>query len=276
VTRGAVPPDPAGPRLGLRGFSPAIDRLLDHRIYAPHTVDAVLQDGAVVVGPECGTRLSAPPDLSRYRLDELPDRRVLLAALMRHLELASHWHERLGRLARFTADIERLFPSPEHSAAGGFYPTPDDFWWGGTEEQVIAKGSDWCHEVARVYCALSQVAGMPARIVYILGREDGHAVAECFVEGAWALVDPLAPHVYRREDGMPLSIAEMGRADEGRRRRLTRDGREGTYVRARYFEFTAVAEYYLVEADRYDYSPSRCNAFNRRLLGPGWNGGRVG
>jgi transglutaminase-like putative cysteine protease len=258
---------------GLRGFSPAIDRLLDHRIYAPHTADAVLQDSALVVCPESYARLSAPPDIARLRLDELPGRRPLLAALIERLGLTGSWHERLGRLARFTADIERIFPSPEHSAARGFYPTLDDFWWGGTEEQVIAKGSDWCHEVARVYCALAQVAGVPARIVYTLGREDGHAIAECFVEGAWVLVDPLAPHVYRREDGGPLGVVEMACADAEQRRSLTGEGRHGTYVRARFFEFTAVAEYYLIEADRYDYGPSHCNAFYRGLLGPIWNGG---
>ena len=256
--------------IGLRGFSPAIDRLLEHRIYGEHTVDALLQDTAITVAPATYERLSAPPDLSRFRLDELPHRRPLLTALVDHLDLRGMRRERLGRLARFTADLERLFPSPEHSAARGYYPTPDDFWWGGTEEQVIAKGSDWCHEVARVYCALAQVAGIPARIVYTLGREDAHAVAEAFADGAWTLVDPLAAKVYANAADGPFSVVDMARAGPAERRRAT-SGHEGPYVHERFFEFAAVAEYRLSDAAHCDYSPSPCNAFYRALLGPTWS-----
>jgi hypothetical protein len=256
--------------VGLRGFSPTIDRLLHHRIYAAHSVDAVLQDTALVVAPETYERLAAPPDPSQFRFDELRQRRLLLAAVVDHLDVRGPWHERLGRLARFTADLERLFPSPEHAAARGYYPTPDDFWWGGTEEQVIAKGSDWCHEVARVYCALAQVAGLPARIVYTLGPKDGHAIAEAFVADAWTLVDPLAPKVYTSAEGGPLGVVDLARADLPERRRATR-GREGPYVHERFFEFTAVAEYPLIDSAHYDYSPSPCNAFYRALLAPCWN-----
>jgi hypothetical protein len=187
------------------------------------------------------------------------------------LDLRGPRHERLARIARFTASIEHQFPSPERSAARGYYATPDDFLWGGTEEYVIAKGSDWCHEVARVYCGLAQVAGMPARIVYTLGRDDGHAIAECFVDGAWALVDPLAAHVYERPDGAPVSVVDMARASPSRRRVLVRGGPAGPYVQERFFAFTAVAEYRLIDAQRYDFGLNTCNAFYRGLLAPTWN-----
>lgn len=257
-------------RVGLRGFSPAIDRLIDNRIYRPHTVDAVLQDTAIVVVQDDFERLSAPPVLSSYCFGEISRQRILLAALIQRLGLRGAWYERLGTIARFTADMERLFPSPEHSTAGGYCPTPDDFWWGGAEEQVIAKGSDWCHEVARVYCALAQVAAIPARIVYTLGQDDGHAIAECFVDGAWTLVDPLAAKVYRRDNGLQLGVVDMAGADLQQRRRYT-IGRDGPYVHEQFFEFTAVAEYLLADAASYDYSLSPCNEFYRSLLSPTWN-----
>ena len=37
--------------------------------------------------------------------------------------------------------------------------------FGGTEEDIISRGSDWCTDVARVACVLCQVVGVPARIV---------------------------------------------------------------------------------------------------------------
>jgi hypothetical protein len=257
-------------RTGLRGLSPGIDRLLDHRIYAPLTVDAVLQDTALVVTEDVYERLLAPPDVARFRFDELPQRRLLLAALVERLRLRGNGRECLDQIARFTAAIELLFPSPEHSAAGGYYRTPDDFYWGGTEEQVIAKGSDWCHEVARVYCALAQVAGIPARIVYTLGWDDGHVIAEAYADGAWTLVDPLAAKVYAREDGRPLGAVGMARARMAELRRATL-ARGGPYVHERFFEFIAVADYFLIEAGHYSYALSRCNEFYRELLGPIWH-----
>ena len=105
---------------------------------------------------------------------------------------------RVMSLALFCRNIEAQFPSPEHSALGGYYASPDEFMWGGSEEFVIAKGSDWCAELARVFCALCEMKGVPARIVFALdGSDHGHVLAECYDGGEWMLVDPLAAKLYR-------------------------------------------------------------------------------
>ena len=41
----------------------------------------------------------------------------------------------------------------------------DGMRFGGTEEQIIARCSDWCTHIARVACVMCQVAGVPARLV---------------------------------------------------------------------------------------------------------------
>ena len=42
---------------------------------------------------------------------------------------------------------------------------------GGPEERILERGTDWCPDVARVACALLQVSGLPARIIYLFDLE---------------------------------------------------------------------------------------------------------
>ena len=142
--------------------------------------------------------------------------------------------------------------------------------WGGTEEFVIAKGSDWCAEVARVFCALSQLCEIPSRIVYTYSSDDGHVIAECYTEEGWCLVDPLAPKVYDTVDHMPISAVDMVRADPARKKEYTA-GREGHYVDPRFFRYVAISEYWLRSEASYNYGLSHCNDYYRELLGPIWN-----
>jgi hypothetical protein len=257
-------------RIGCCGWSNEIDLLISNRIYQQNTVDALLQDNAVVVTEDQLEQFAAPPNLALYQFDELRRRRILLSALAEHCGTATNLLKKLYQFAQFTYNLENLFPSPEHSTAQGYYPSPSDFWWGGTEEMVITKGSDWCLEVARVHCALAQVSGIASRLVHIFSQDSGHAITECFIGNQWVLVDPLAPKVYTKGDGSPLSVVDMAIADSVQRAVYTA-GREGYWVHEKFFQFMAVAEYRLIESDQYDYRISYCNEFYRKLLEPIWN-----
>lgn len=257
---------------GCWGFSPQLDELLGHRVYQPQTVDAVLQDVAVRLTPDTASAWSAPPAFGDYQFEQLRSRRLLLTAIVDRLAILTNpnSYDRLQQIANFTASIEHKFPSPDWPAAKGFYSSPDDFAWGGSEEQVIAKGSDWCAEVARVYCGLTQVCGIPSRIVYTYSRDDGHVISECFVDSEWVLVDPLSSKVYRDSAGEPVSSVRMALAGREERARLTQS-HEGYYVDAAFFECVCVAEYRLCNATQYSYALSPCNDYYYRLLSPMWN-----
>ena len=76
----------------------------------------------------------------------------------------------------------------------------DGMRFGGTEEQIIARGSDLCTDVARVACAMCQMASVPARLVSLFNlsqAHSGHEIIEAFMEGVWGAVDPLNGIVYR-------------------------------------------------------------------------------
>jgi hypothetical protein len=255
-------------RTGCWGLSPQLDELLAHRIYPPDSVDAVLQDTARLVDPDACAWLEAPPALGPYRFSEVRANRPLLRALADDAIQAAKGLQAVWKLACFTSQIERMFPSPEHSAAAGYYATPEDFLWGGPEELVIAKGSDWCHEVARVLCGLAQVSGIATRLVYAYSDDDGHVLVEYYVDQGWVLVDPLAPKVYRSPSGRGVGVREvLLRRQDGP---WFRDG-EGYYVSARFFKHVAIAEYRLSEAPSYKYPLSKCNRYYKERLGPIWN-----
>jgi hypothetical protein len=60
-----------------------------------------------------------------------------------------------------------------------------------TEEQIIASGVGWCNEQARVFIALCETMGIPARVCFLFHKNGrtGHAAAEAYVDGRWAFFD---------------------------------------------------------------------------------------
>ena len=262
-------------RIGCSGFSSAYDRLLSQRVYRSGTVDAVLQDRAVEVCDATLGRFMVPPDVGANDVAVLRRRRPVLAHFADFAVRAYPANCEILSIARFCSDIDAQFPSPEHSARGGYYPSPDHFMWGGVEEFVIAKGSDWCAELARVFCALCEIVGVPVRIVYALdGSDDGHVLAECHASGRWMLVDPLAAKLYQNPDLGPVGAARMYELPNKQRRILTASA-EHYYVHKRFFRHLSVVEYSIADEAQYDYGLSRCNAYYRQRLSDSWNDAAV-
>ena len=62
---------------------------------------------------------------------------------------------------------------------------------GFTEEQLIASGTGWCNEQARVFIALCEVMKVPARLCFLFHANAvcGHTAAEVYLDGRWAFFD---------------------------------------------------------------------------------------
>jgi hypothetical protein len=60
-----------------------------------------------------------------------------------------------------------------------------------TEERLIDSGVGWCNEQCRVFVALCQVMGVPARLCFLFhaNGKTAHTAAEAFVDGRWAFHD---------------------------------------------------------------------------------------
>jgi len=58
------------------------------------------------------------------------------------------------------------------------------------EEDLIASGYAWCNEQARLLCALTQIIGIPSRLVFAGARKGGgHVVVEVLTSKGWLLAD---------------------------------------------------------------------------------------
>ena len=84
------------------------------------------------------------------------------------------------------------------------------------DEDLLASGTGWCNEQARVFIRLCQVSGMQARMIHLFGQN--HTVAEFHADGKWAVVDATNLSVAKGDDGKLLSAAECHDGGAGQRR----------------------------------------------------------
>lgn len=86
----------------------------------------------------------------------------------------------------------------------------EDMKFGGTEREILDRGTDWCADMARVGAVLLQCRGIPARIVHLadLSRAYyGHVVTEAFYEGKYGVCDFL--YGYSFYDKRPLDAYDL-------------------------------------------------------------------
>ncbi|HUV38392.1 MAG TPA: transglutaminase-like domain-containing protein [Planctomycetota bacterium] len=159
--------------------------------------------------------------------------------------------DRAVGIMRFVRDLHTLRPDTGTKGT-------DDLFHGGTEEEVIKKGSNMCNEQARVFCALCQVAGIPARYVgHVVG---GHGVMEAFVEGSWVYFDNRGKY-FVKHDGTLASTWDLVRNPgiiDRQPPAVTAELRKGYDYSGtrRYFsrvEVTCLSNYFIRDRSRYSY-----------------------
>lgn len=257
-------------KTGFYGISDTLDTMMENRIYGKNTVDAVLQDNAVILEESNASFLYRKPDVVQYRFEEYITQRKILSFIA-HSIVHEEWDEKekIHKLAAFTSQMEVQFPMA-HEANEKAYPSPDHFFWGGSEEMLIAKGTDWCAEVARVFCALAQALKIPTRIVYTFSDTDGHILNESFVEGQWLLVDSTSNLVYCQE-GQSYSALDVARCREEGKFGSVFGQYEAYYCAPEFFTNIGIAEYVLADAEKYSYRIRFCNEYYREALKEVWN-----
>ena len=153
----------------------------------------------------------------------------------------------------------------------------DEMRFGGTEEQIVARGSDWCPDVARVACTMCQIADVPARLVSLFNLRQaysGHQIIEVFVDGVWGAADPLNRIMYRHAEGGPATTWDLMNDDQ-----LVRgnwQSQSSFYADPRQFGAAAVINYTIGRMPCFDYTVSSLGSYNLSILdmaNAGWPGG---
>ena len=85
-------------------------------------------------------------------------------------------------------------------------PCPPDR--GASDTELLASGMGWCNEQARVFVRLCQVAGIPARLIFLWYQNcSGHVIAEFYADG-WCMADASWFCVFPGPDGPLLSARQ--------------------------------------------------------------------
>jgi transglutaminase-like putative cysteine protease len=251
--------------VGTGAFGRAYRIMLENDAHAPGSVDRKLAEVMIRLCPQTARYLytTFSPLHVLYR----PGSRPILEDLLGKIRPARKKPESfLAALADFTRHLgdraEQDLPKVRI---------------GGTEEEIIARGSDWCTDVARVACVLCQVAGFPCRMVMLFDLEhaySGHVIIEARRRGVWGAVDASTGVVYRNADGRPASVRHlMNRRELIEAHRANPDA---FYSRAGQFQAAGIANYFCWEADRYDFAVSGVNEYYHSILemsNRGWPGG---
>lgn len=152
----------------------------------------------------------------------------------------------------------------------------DNMLLGGTEEQIIDRGSDWCTDISRVGCVMYQIAGFPSRIVNTFNTNQaysGHVINEVYRNGIWGIVDTTNGVVYYKHDKKPITSWEV------MNRVSTIEGLNNTFssnIDFDQFIGVAISNYLVSDNNKYNYSLSQVNNYYAKILeasSNGWSGG---
>ena len=250
---------------GIGQFGPAYRIMLENDAHARGSVDWVLLERMIRLAPETAGYLyeEYTPTSVKYERGSRPELERYAAQA---IKCSASDEERIQGIARFCADLGKNVTDDL-----------DAMRIGGTEEEIIRRGSDWCTDVARVACILCQVGGIPARMVYLADVEQaysGHAIIEAHRQGKWGAVDATTDVVYRHPDGRPATTWELMNEPsliEAHRRKT------GTiYTTPGQFRAAAVSNYFVWEREKHGYTVSGMNEYCRSILEMslrGWPGG---
>lgn len=91
------------------------------------------------------------------------------------------------------------------------YNTPlDEMYFGGTEKEILDRGTDWCFDLARLAAVILDCLGMTSRFVFVANPNKayhGHVLIEVFYNDSWGVVDPLYGYVFY--DNTPISAKDI-------------------------------------------------------------------
>ncbi len=128
------------------------------------------------------------------------------------------------------------------------YDVPfEQMYFGGTEMEILKRGTDWCADMARVGVVLLLCNGIPARIVYLANPSkayNGHVVVEAYYEGKYGVCDFIYGYCFN--DGKPLDVYEL-MCDKQHFDRYPRDY-------ASFYSAAAISEYDPMEENCYEIS----------------------
>jgi len=251
---------------GIGIFGSSYQVMLENDSHAPGSVDCVLMQEMVKLCSETAAYLYSAhtPIEVLYERGTRPKLESYVKCLTAQ---AISDEEVVDKISWFTS---KLYENAEQDL--------DKVRIGGLEEEIIERGSDWCTDLARVACALCQVAKLPSRLVGLADVEkaySGHVIMEVYRDGVWGAVDPTTNVIYRHVAGKPATTWELMNNPQ----LVKRHWRDETtsYTNPEQFRAAGITNYFVWRWKQYDYTVSGVNNYYRSILemsSKGWSGGQ--
>ena len=143
----------------------------------------------------------------------------------------------------------------------------EDMFFGGTEKEIIVRGTDWCADISRVGIALLQCLCIPSRIVIIVNKDiayNGHQVVEAYIDGKYVMCDFLygvigkVSTIYSVHDllNKPEQVKNIYQSS-------VKDDSQLDYISGLY-KLAAISEYDVTK--NYNYNISRPNEYYLKMM----------
>ena len=239
---------------GIAQFGPAYRFMFENDAHAPGSVDRVLAERMIRLCAETAGCLYE--EYTPTKVEYAPGSRPELEELLAEVLAGCGDEERVAAIARFCAALGENADDDLNTMR-----------LGGTEEEIIRRGSDWCTDVARVGCILCQLVGIPSRLVMLADTAQaysGHVIIEGYRDGVWGAVDVTTNVLYLHPDGSPATTWEL--TNDPALVTSHRRARETPYTTPGQFRAAAIAHYFVEDARKYDYTVTSPNDYYRSIL----------
>jgi hypothetical protein len=162
-------------KTGYGVFGKAYEHMFKNDLHHKGSVDHALLKNMIFLDEDSKSFLYKAPnavsqDISNHELYEIA------------LKLKGDNHlESINRTIEFVIEIVKKCDTPF-----------EEMVFGGTELEIIKRGSDWCTDISRVGAALIQCLGMPSRIAILVNpfkAYHGHQVVEVYLDGTYMMCD---------------------------------------------------------------------------------------
>ncbi len=240
---------------GYDVFGIPYGRMLRQDLHAVQSIDHLLMQQMVRLDENSRERLYREAGHLPARIKEHE-----LYPFARRFEKSSQ-QESIDSLLRMTRQMAEQFDTPF-----------EQMQFGGTEQEILLRGTDWCSDLSRLGAVLLMCLHIPARLLYLANRNKayhGHVAVEAFYNGGWGVVDFLYGLRFCFQDA-PLSAWQLMTTPQMMTDFLSDQDRE--YYMGLY-DAAAISEYDPMNREN-DYSISKPNQYYLTLmthnLGDGW------
>ena len=113
---------------------------------------------------------------------------------------------------KLKSELESLKAVVEYTSkiASNFNLSLKDMLFGGTEKEILSRGTDWCFDLARLAAVILDCIGLTSRFVFVANpykAYNAHVLLEVYYNDSWGVIDPLYGYIFF--DTKPISAKDI-------------------------------------------------------------------